>query len=55
MGAIFPMASERARLGFVRKREREAKRAAKAAVSAAVVVEQPHPLASTPSPKVREP
>jgi hypothetical protein len=24
MGAIFPMASERARLGFVRKREREA-------------------------------
>ena len=55
MGAIFPMGSEKARLGCVRKREREAKRAAKAAVPAAVVVDQAHPLASTPDPKVREP
>ena len=30
MGAIFPMASEKARQGYVRKREREAKRAAEA-------------------------
>ncbi len=37
MGAIFPMAPLKARQGFVRKHEREAKRAAKAQGAAATV------------------
>ena len=37
MGAIFPMAPLKARQGFVRKRERQAERAAKAQGPAATV------------------
>jgi hypothetical protein len=37
MGAIFPMAPLKTRQGFVRRRERRAKRAAKALEHAAIV------------------
>jgi hypothetical protein len=37
MGAIFPMAPLKARQGFVRKRERQVKRAAKAQEPAATI------------------
>jgi hypothetical protein len=53
MGAIFPMAPLKTRRGFVRKREREAKRAAKAlvqAVAAAVDAERVPLLAGLPAP-----
>ena len=53
MGKIFPMAPLKVRLGFVRKRERAAKRAAEAERQAALVA-PPLAMLSTDAAKGRE-
>ena len=49
MGAIFPMAPLKARLGFVRKREKEAKHAAELQRKAASITRGELPLLVRPA------